>query len=371
MSAMASVSNNVPVDADATRPLVSVVIPFYKHTAYINETLRTCFGNTYPRMEVLIIDDGSPDPLTFADLTLDTSRYPLTIHRLGENRGVAHARNTGITLARGELVALLDADDLWRPDIIEKQVNIFQDDPATDWVYTNSYYLIDGKVMHKPNSAYHGFCNDRMPTGKDVNAQHLAGHNYMTLSSNMFRKSALLAAGLFNERLKVSEDWDLFVRVAERFNVRAIDEPLMFYRIHRHGRASGSQQFYVSTNVAILRHMYERQGLLPGRIDDFRRAKARIYERAGIQRLNNGLNPQARHYLFHRNTAFLDQRLRLNCLRLFACLPGWCYKAALFLFNFDWNQLSAPIFSPRQAPGPLPPAARGPQSPSEAGRVAR
>jgi len=310
-------------------PLVSVIIPYYNDLKYIHEAIQSCLDNTYQHFEIIIVDDGSYSPLKAEYLRADAR---ITILRNPENRGSGCARNRGIRHAQGELIAFLDADDLWFPDILDKQVRIFLSDPSAVWVYTNGYYLIEGKIMRHPNSYYHGF-RKGFPQGFGVNQYHLRGYNYMTFSSNMFKKDVLFEVGLFNETLRVSEDWDLFVRVAEKHPVHAIDTPLMYYRVNNAGRHFVNRDDYVKVNTQILEEMYQRQNLLPARAGDLETAIAVVYERAGIQRLNAGLNKEARRFLFHPRAKPLSQKLRMLGLRALSFLPTIFYKTALWIFD--------------------------------------
>ena len=314
------------------RPLVSVIIPYYNDFLYINEALKSCIENTYPHFEIIIIDDCSHTPLKVEALQVDPRKHEITILRNSENRGSGFSRDRGIRHAKGELIAFLDADDIWFPSILEKQIKIFLSDPKAVWVYTNGYYLVDNKIMRRPNSYYHGFRNG-FPQGLDVNRYHLRGYNYMTFSSNMFKKDVLLEVGLFNETLKVSEDWDLFVRVAEKYPVNAIDEPLMYYRVNNAGRHFVNRDDYVDVNTKILTDMYSRQNLLPARSRDLAAAIAAVYERAGIQRLNAGFNKEARALLFHPKAKPLAFKFRMICIRILSFLPNIFYKTALKIYD--------------------------------------
>lgn len=319
----------------ASLPLVSVVIPFFNDYKYLNETLQSCLNNTYAVLEIVIVDDCSVVPLRLEDLEINAAKYSVTIIRNEVNRGPGYSRNRGIGVAKGEYIAFLDADDLWLPDIVENQIKIFLNDPQVVWVYTDGHYLVDGQLHRRPNSYYHGFPGGKFPSGKDVNEFHLKGFNYLTFSSNMFKKRALMDAGLFDERLSVSEDWDLFVRMAEKFpdGVRAINKSLMIYRVNNKGRHFVNRKDYVSVNVQILENMYRRQGLFPAQKNKFDRAVALIYQRAGIQRLNAARNKESREFLFHPQSRPLNWNFRMFCLRVLSFLPNGFYKLALKIFE--------------------------------------
>ncbi len=320
---------------DLELPLVSVIIPFYNDFKFLEEALRSCLDNTYPHIEILIVDDGSQPALTLEKLNIRQDKGLITIHRNPDNKGPGYSRNIGINFARGEYIAFLDADDVWQPTILQKQMDLFLTQPDIVWVYANGHYLVDEKLHRKPNSRYHGFPGGLLPSGKDVNAYHLRGYNYHTFSSNAFKKRALVEVGLFNETLGVSEDWDLFVRMAERFpsGVKAISESLMIYRVNNKGRHFVNRRDYVKVNVGILERMYRRQGLLEKRKKDFERAVAMIYQRAGIQRLNACHNREAQEYLFHSKCQPLNFEVRMTGLRVLSFLPPFFYKTAVKIYD--------------------------------------
>src|ERR1051326_8460176 len=104
-----------------TSPIVSVIIPAYNAAAFIGETLDSVYAQTFKDFEVVVVNDGSPDT---DELERALERYAAKLRYLKQdNQGAAAARNTGITAARGEFVAFLDADDMWLPAFLEKQLD--------------------------------------------------------------------------------------------------------------------------------------------------------------------------------------------------------------------------------------------------------
>jgi len=140
-------------------------------------------------------------------------------------------------------------------------------------------------------------------------------------------------AGLFNGDLEVGEDWDLFVRVAEKYPVRAIDEPLIYYRLNNNGRHFHHRKEYVRVSIKILTDLYHRQGLLPTRQREFDRAVAVIHQKAGIQSLNAGLPSEARKYFYHPKCAPLRWQFKMIGLKFFSLLPSRCYDIALRILD--------------------------------------
>jgi len=311
-------------------PLVSVITPFYNDIKYFPETLRSYFSQTYPNIEMVLIDDKSellPDMLIPRE-----PKYPVRIVRSEKRMGPGGARNLGIRQAGGELIAFLDSDDIWKPEFVQRCVESFLKDKGIDWVYTDGHYIIDGKPVNKPNSSYFGFKNG-LPKGAEVNGYHLKGYAFELMSANVVRRSAIERSGFFSEDLEISEDWDLFCRIAERCAVFAVNEPLIYYRKRSDGFHYSKLEDYIKVHSAILKNIYERQGLLPERSDDLARAVALSYERVGIQYLNKGCPDRARYYLTHSATKPISSSLRIMALRILSFLPASFYKAAVKIYE--------------------------------------
>src|SRR6266508_897311 len=119
-----------------TNSLVSVVIPNYNCGRFLEETLESVFAQAYPAVEVIVVDDGSTD-----DSLQVLEKYAGRVNVIRQaNQGVSAARNAGIRASHGELVALLDADDLWHPDKLAKQVALFAN-PAVGLVHCAVEYI--------------------------------------------------------------------------------------------------------------------------------------------------------------------------------------------------------------------------------------
>ena len=126
---------------DASAPLVSVVIPAYKAEAHIEETVRSVLNQTYPQVEAVVVNDGSPDKLVDVVQAIDDPRVRL-LHQ--PNRGVAEARNHGIREAQGAFIGLLDSDDVWLPQKVERHLEHFRRSPHLGTSYSRSIF-IDGQ----------------------------------------------------------------------------------------------------------------------------------------------------------------------------------------------------------------------------------
>ena len=185
------------------RPSVSVVIPTYNTAPYIGETLSSVFAQTYTDFEVIVVNDGSPDTV---ELEVALAPYRDRIQYIvQENGGLSAARNRGIAAGRGEFVALLDSDDVWEPDYLEYQLAVLRRDDLTV-VYPNATTFGD------PLRAGRLFM-DMHPSSGPVSIESLVSQRCNVMVSVLARREALESAGLFDESLRSSEDFDMWLRI--------------------------------------------------------------------------------------------------------------------------------------------------------------
>lgn len=200
---------------------VSVVIPAYNAEQFIADTVRSVLDQTYQDFEIIVVDDGSRDG-TVAALEPFGSRVRL--HRQN-NAGVARARNAGAQLATGSWIAFLDADDLWLPEKLEKQL-MSSEAPMT---FTDRFNIGDRGDLPELQSRVTPM------EGGDIFVPLLREGNFITNTSVMIRRELFERLGGFFTGLNGTEDWDLWIRVAERQQIGFIDEPLVKYRFHGGG----------------------------------------------------------------------------------------------------------------------------------------
>jgi teichuronic acid biosynthesis glycosyltransferase TuaG len=210
----------------AGKALVSVIIPSYNSADFLEEAIRSAVDQTYPELEIVVIDDSSTDRT--AELAQNWRRKTSKINYLrhDSNRGLSAARNTGIKHARGEYIAFLDADDVWLPNKLAIQVREI-DRLQVDLVFAN-WFVWDGVTKEL---AMDLDC-PRIFT-KEHGLSDFIGKNYGQPSTALIRKSALEKIGNFDETLRSSEDYDLWLRLlAGGLSLALIPEPLAYYRRH-------------------------------------------------------------------------------------------------------------------------------------------
>ena len=198
---------------------VAVVIPAYNAAKTIGETLRSLVSQTYPDFEAVVVDDGSSD--CTAHIAASVADARIRVLRT-TNGGVSAARNRGIRVTESEYVAFLDADDLWHPEKLARQVAAMQSAPSFGMCVTGSIRIDDcGRDM------------GTMPlrtTDRPGEALLLNSMIVGCLSSGMVRRAVLDDVGWFDHRFSQAADFDLWLRLSTATGFLVLPEPLVRYR---------------------------------------------------------------------------------------------------------------------------------------------
>ncbi|MEZ4403795.1 MAG: glycosyltransferase [Kofleriaceae bacterium] len=202
-----------------TGPLVSAIIPTFNRSADVRIAVGTVVAQTYPAaaLEIIVVDDGGTDD-TAAVLAAafgDRVRYLRK-----PNGGVAAARNHGLAAARGELLALLDDDDEWQPTKIARQVEVLTARPELGMVIT------DVERMDERRVGFEIFRRREFIPEDGWVLRHVLRNPALAPASAMFRREVFTATGGFDASLRTAEDLDFHLRVALRFPIAVIAEPL-------------------------------------------------------------------------------------------------------------------------------------------------
>ena len=226
---------------------VSVIIPTFNSARYVEAAVESALRQTYPSLEIIVVDDGSTDG-TGDRLARFGDRIQV---RSQANAGVCAARNVAARVAKGTLLAFLDADDLWEPHKTERQVAVFQRHPDVA-VVAAWFDEIDaeGRRMNrgkkKPEPAF-----DR-PVA--LHRQLLAHGNVVPLSASVVRREAFLEVGGFYTRDRIrSGDYELWIRLSERHPFYVLSESLCHYRILPQSMLHGSLEREYGAQLNILR----------------------------------------------------------------------------------------------------------------------
>jgi glycosyltransferase involved in cell wall biosynthesis len=202
--------------------LVSVVIPTYNCAGFLGEAIRSVLAQTFQDFEIIVIDDASTDD-TQAALQTFTSR----VRSIRQDRaGPSVARNRGILEAQGEWIAFLDADDLWRPTKLARQIQYGHDHPEAVLIYT------DFTRGPKPGANNESRLKDFKPRHPIDSFHALLAENFIATPTVLVRRDALARSGLFDPSLRGSEDLELWLRLARIGAFGFVDEVLADVRQH-------------------------------------------------------------------------------------------------------------------------------------------
>ncbi len=217
---------------------ISVIIPAYNPGAYLDEALRTVAAQTVPPDEIIVVDDGSTDPITESVLNEWAGRIRLFSQ---ENSGIGPARNKGILNASGDWIAFLDADDLWLPEKLRRQKQSAEGAPDVGMV----------------SASMRCFVSPELPDETKSRLQFLETHPQAFLASAVFvRRSLFERVGLFSETLRAGEFIEWCARLRS-VNVPTLHlaEVLVHRRVHGSNtgrREAGSRNDYIKALKAVI-----------------------------------------------------------------------------------------------------------------------
>ncbi|MBW8749337.1 MAG: glycosyltransferase [Acidobacteria bacterium] len=204
---------------------VSVIIPTYNYGRFIREAINSVLAQTYHGLEIIVVDDGSTDDTQ--QILAGFGNRIITVRQ--NNAGAAAARNAGMAVARGAYLAFLDSDDLWLPEKIAKQITLFEADPELGMVHCGAErFDAAGKTLSVELAGLEGWvARELLATGQGLIAVG---------SSLMVRRHVAEEIGGFDSRLSTCEDGEFCYRVALRYRLGLVPEPLVRYRQHGEGK---------------------------------------------------------------------------------------------------------------------------------------
>ncbi|MBI5077286.1 glycosyltransferase [Candidatus Falkowbacteria bacterium] len=239
----------------ATQPRVSVIMNCYNSAEFLKEAIDSVYRQTISGWEIIFWDNASTDASAGIAKNYDSR---LRYFHGAINLPLGEARNKAVAEARGEFIAFLDCDDIWLPEKLEKQLQIFSTDDNLALVYTNTvkfqnnYEVVDFRENDEPP-----------PSGRIF--EHLLKKDFITLSSAMCRKKHLLSLNsIFNPLFHVGEDWELWLRLCYYFSAGYVPEPLTKWRINPNSMTHKKFLLYSAETkmiIDILKNLDSRIGL--------------------------------------------------------------------------------------------------------------
>jgi glycosyltransferase involved in cell wall biosynthesis len=228
-----------------------VVIPAYNSAGTVAAAITSALRQSVSDVEVIVVDDGSTDGTAEAARSIADERVEVLSQ---PNGGAAAARNTGIRAARGQYVALLDADDLWVPWKLERQLAVFAERPEVRAVQSGAYF-VDGALRllsERPCSP-----------SRDALLETLLFQNMPNnMSTLIIAREMFERMGLFDTSLEILEEWDMAIKVARHCNLVSIEDPLSLYRVHP-GNRSRNLDIHIEPGFQVLDRLFAEPSLPP------------------------------------------------------------------------------------------------------------
>ena len=221
---------------------ISVVIPSYNRKDFLKRSIDSAINQTKKPLEIIVVDDGSTDGTE----AMIKSDYDFVKFIKQKNKGVSAARNIGIKVSIGEWICFLDSDDEWKKDKLEKQINAMKSNPGYKFFHSNEIWIKNGLRINqkKKHKKYGGDIFDKCLDMCRISP-----------SSVMIDKTVFDEVGNFNEYLVVCEDYELWLRICDKYRVFFIDEPLIIKYGGHQGQLSYSIESIENHRIKALEYL--------------------------------------------------------------------------------------------------------------------
>jgi glycosyltransferase involved in cell wall biosynthesis len=212
---------------------VSVIIPTYNYGKYLGEAIQSVLGQTFADFELIVVDDGSTDNTREV---VDSFSDPRIKYIYQENRGLSAAENTGIKASCGEYISILGADDMWPPENLALKVKLLDAHPDIGLVCSDAYVFDNhtGATIGRfwRDKPFHDWVDPQRAAKQPLKEMLIRGC-FVAPQTVLVRRQAFTDVGYFDESLLTHDDWDMFVRIIQRYSIEIMDVPLA--RLRRHG----------------------------------------------------------------------------------------------------------------------------------------
>jgi len=229
-----------------TTPRVSVVIPACNAAPFLAEALQSVLAQGLADAEVVVVDDGSTDGTAAVARGFGRGVRVLSQPRSGSGR----ARNLGLAETSGELVAFLDADDVWTPDKLARQLPLLEEDPGLGLVFSDMVAFGEPGVAGRRYFRERGFSGSCTPSAIFL-------HDMISTPTVVLRRACLRETGPFDPGLPIGQDTDLWLRIALSYRFAAVDAPLVRRRFHP-GNTTKDSRLLARCVVTICERYLER-----------------------------------------------------------------------------------------------------------------
>ena len=287
---------------------VSVIIPTYNRAEYLSQALKSVFDQSLSPFEVIVIDDGSTDNTPEVVRAFEPGiRY----FRHDHNRGVSAARNLGLEVARGEVIAWLDADDLWEPDFLGTIIPMLETVEGLDGVYTGLVRIdADGNLLPQASQT--------VVSPPDLYSV-LIEDCFIQISTFVARKRCFERVGNFDTQFDICEDYDMFLRLATTFTIAGVPTPLVRYRVHEHNTVKDTAAFCQFRLALAQKHFGKLEGDARTWSVERRCAHAYAFRSVALKCIQDGQPDRGWRFLEKATLIWPDLLGRLDTFYELAC----------------------------------------------------
>jgi glycosyltransferase involved in cell wall biosynthesis len=254
--------------------MYSVIIPTYNRCTLLSEAIDSVLQQSYPSIEIIVIDDGSND----STAEMVSEKYPQVDYYYQSNQGPAAARNRGIRESTGNLVAFLDSDDIWLENKIKLELMLLRAFPGADVLAGNSSAFVEGQLRSASTFSQRRITfNRHQPRFFDWSISIMKLGPVCCTSAMTFKRPTLLQLGsnILDESLRFDEDWDLEFRIFSQFKVLLYPQVVCSSRVFD----DGTRQYYSAEgrqkSSHEQRHIWQQQkGIIEGYLNNPHRDRA-------------------------------------------------------------------------------------------------
>ncbi|MDQ8204988.1 glycosyltransferase family 2 protein [Pelagicoccus sp. SDUM812003] len=201
-------------------PKVSIIIPAYNHANLISQTIDSVLNQTFTDYEIIVINDGSPDKTE--EVLQPYIRQNLIIYKKQKNMGQSHARNIGLTIAKGEYIALLDDDDIWPQDKLEWQTRFLDENPNTGMVVGTCETIEETPKKYTTTESYSILSFESL----------LIQNPIISPGQTLARRDTLAKTGGFSPEIWGADDWDMYLKISKISTIVLSPKLGLHYRVH-------------------------------------------------------------------------------------------------------------------------------------------
>lgn len=289
------------------QPLVSVIINCFNGETYLREAIDSVVTQTYTNWEIVFWDNQSTD--FTADIVKSYRDERIKYYYAPEHTSLGEARNLAIEKANGWYINFLDADDVWLPSKLEKQISLLEPG-VSEVIYTRFDIKFEGGNDSDSDMwKYYQRVKQYRPNPKLSTYENLLYRNWMIFSSVLFNKELFLSIGGVNPQFKQNEDYEILLKFSLKTNIRCVEEELVYYRIHAFNNSSKNGMSYIVENRMIFSNLPDSKVL--------RNAKSLNEVRCAIFYFRNKQYIKAiKHFICYGSlTEFAKLICRKKCLK--------------------------------------------------------